>query len=437
MVSAGVVGLADLFKRGQVSPVDALAVYAGRIRRLNPALNAFLECGEAGATCAAHASAARWATGAQRSLLDGVPVAVKANIAVAGLHWHGGIAAYAERVAAADAQCVADLRQAGAVILGSLNMDEAALGATNDNTVFGRCYNPHRPGWTPGGSSGGPAAAVAAGLCAAALGTDTMGSVRMPAAFCGIFGHKPTHGLAAMGGVMPLSHTLDDVGVLARSAPDLAAVLRIITPPAAAPAQPGRMRCGVMDLPGFAGLEPEISNSFNRAAKAAAAAGWQIEALRLNGWDAPAMRRLALLVVEVEALAAHQAMQARNPGGFSPALTAMLSWAARQPAEKIAQAYQDLHMAAAHLRQEFSCFDAILTPTTPSLAFDFATPAPAALPDFTLLANIAGWPATAFPLGLSPDGLPLSAQIIAADDRLALGLAGLLAMPIMPPAAFR
>jgi aspartyl-tRNA(Asn)/glutamyl-tRNA(Gln) amidotransferase subunit A len=475
VVAAGAAGLGEFFETRQVSPVDALGAYFARIKLLNPQLNAFLELDEAGAVRDARASGERWAAGAQLSPLDGVPVAVKANIAVAGLHWHGGIAAYADRVAAVDARCVADLRRAGAVILGILNMDEAALGATNDNLAFGRCYNPYRPGYTPGGS----AAAVAAGLCAAALGTDTLGSVRIPAGFCGIFGHKPMHGLIPMDGLMPLSRTLDDAGVLARSTRDLSAVMNILKPAitgfgplssprhasecwhprlsngfsaapdeskpkppgitaSAAPlVKPPQIRCGVMDLTGCAGLDPAVSSAFATTVNAAVAAGWQVEALRLDGWDAPAVRRLALLIVEVEALAVHQAMLSRDPRGFSPQLTGMLNWATRRPPAKIAQAYQDLEAAAAALQRVFSRFDAILTPTTPSPAFDFATPPPAGLPDFTLLANLAGWPATAFPMGLSQDGLPLSAQIIAADDRLTIRLARILANPISPPAAFR
>jgi aspartyl-tRNA(Asn)/glutamyl-tRNA(Gln) amidotransferase subunit A len=128
------------------------------------------------------------------SLFDGVPIAIKANIAVKGLPWHGGIEAYRDRIAERDAVSVQALRLAGAVIVGVLNMHEAALGATNDNLAFGRCHNPYRHGFTPGGSSGGSAVAVAAGLCAAALGTDTLGSVRIPAGYCGVFGCKPTHG---------------------------------------------------------------------------------------------------------------------------------------------------------------------------------------------------------------------------------------------------
>lgn len=436
-IAAGIAGLPKIFAAGTVLPSGVLGAYLERIKTFNPGLNAFLMLDADRAIPDAQASDRRWALGVPISPLDGVPIGVKANIAVAALPWHGGIGAYAARIAREDAQCITILRQAGAIIIGILNMHEAALGATNDNIAFGRCHNPHRHNFTPGGSSGGAAAAVAAGLCAAALGTDTMGSVRIPASFCGIFGHKPAHGAVPKDGIMPLSPTLDDVGILARSARDLSAVLNVISPPAARPARPRQIRCGIVDFSRHMMLDPADAEAFDMVKNTAIAAGWQIEALTLDHWDTAAMRRLSLLIVEVEALAVHQDILRRHPDGFSPELTGMLNWAARQPHAKIAQGYQDLKTAAGYLRQEFSGFDAILSPTTPFPAFDFATPPPASLPDFTLLANIAGLQAAAFPIGPSQDGLPLSAQIITADDALAIELAGMLATPVPPPIAFR
>ena len=150
----------------------------------------------------------------------------------------GGIAHYRDNVARDDAFVVRRLRDAGAVILGKLNMHEAALGATGDNPWFGRCENPHRPGYTPGGSSSGSGAAVAAGLAAAALGTDTLGSVRVPASYCGTAGFKPTYGLVSTRGVMPLSWTLDHVGFLAPRVADLG----LLFDACAASTASGRMR---------------------------------------------------------------------------------------------------------------------------------------------------------------------------------------------------
>jgi aspartyl-tRNA(Asn)/glutamyl-tRNA(Gln) amidotransferase subunit A len=428
IVASGVVGLAEMFATGAATPVDALKVSLSRIERFNGELNAILAIDPEHAACAAEASTRRWATGCQRSSLDGVPIAIKANIAVEGLPWHGGIEAYRDRIAERDADGVQALRQAGAVIIGVLNLHEAALGATNDNLAFGRCHNPYRQGFTPGGSSGGSAVAVAAGLCAAALGTDTLGSVRIQAGYCGVFGHKPTHGLLSIGGVMPLSPTFDDLGVLARSARDVAAVMRVLTNggldqgDASAP-----IRCGVVDLADQVELDGRVRDAFEQAVETAHGAGWRVERLALDGWDVAAMRRLSLLIVEVEALAEHGAMMERNPSGFSPALTGMLQWAARQSPDRIANAYLQLKSAAEGLRRQLANFDAILTPTTAAPAFSFDVSPPIDQADFTVLANVSGLAATAFPLGVAPDGMPLSAEIISGSDALAIRLTGRLA----------
>jgi aspartyl-tRNA(Asn)/glutamyl-tRNA(Gln) amidotransferase subunit A len=428
IVAAGVVGLAEMFATGAATSVEALGVSLSRIERFNGALNAVLALDRQGAARDAEASRRRWATGAQLSPLDGVPIAIKANIAVEGLPWHGGIEAYRDRIAERDADSVQALRQAGAVIIGVLNMHEAALGATNDNLAFGRCHNPYRHGFTPGGSSGGSAVAVASGLCAAALGTDTLGSVRIPAGYCGVFGCKPTHGLLPMGGVMPLSPTFDDLGVLARSARDVAAVIGVLANGVADQGDASEpIRCGVVDLAGQVELDVGVRAAFEQAVETARAAGWRIERLTLDSWDAAAMRRLSLLIVEVEALAEHGATLERNPSGFSPTLTSMLEWAARQSLDKVANAYLQLKAAADGLRRQLSSFDAILTPTTAAPAFSFDVSPPVDQADFTLLANISGLAATAFPVGLGADGMPLSAQILSASDAGAMRLAGLLA----------
>jgi aspartyl-tRNA(Asn)/glutamyl-tRNA(Gln) amidotransferase subunit A len=403
IVAAGVAGLTGLFAAGRLDPARALTAYLARIERLNPSLNAFLAIDHDGARRDAEASRARWATGAPRSPIDGVPIAVKANIAVEGLAWHAGLGALRDRVAERDADCVGRLRAAGAVIVGVLNMHEAALGATNDNLVFGRCHNPYRRDFTPGGSSGGSAAAVAAGLCAAALGTDTLGSVRIPAAYCGVFGHKPAHGWASMEGS-----------------------------PASAL---GELRCAALDLSDRSDIDPATRRAFDQVVESAAASGVRVEPLRLAGWNWTTMRRVSLVLVEIEAAAGLGDLLARDPEGFSPALAGMLRWAQGQPADKVSKVHHDLAQAAASLRTSLSRFDGLLTPASVGPAFGFGEPPPGQA-DFTLPANVAGWAATAFPIGLSDDGLPLAAQVISADGDIALDLAERLARPTPPPGGF-
>jgi aspartyl-tRNA(Asn)/glutamyl-tRNA(Gln) amidotransferase subunit A len=355
------------------------------------------------ARAAAVQSRKRWQAGQPLSPLDGVPIAIKANIAVAGLPWSAGIAAYGDRVATVDAACVAGLRAAGAVILGLTNMDEGALGARGDNAFLGRCHNPHAHGFTPGGSSGGSGAAVAAGLCAAALGTDTIGSVRIPAAYCGVFGHKPRQALIDRHGVVPLSRSFDHVGVLARSADDCAALLGVA-------ADVGAIRLGVLDVGGCPGIARDAAP------------------LRL-AFDFARMRRLLLIVAEVEGAAEHGTTLRDRPDGFSAGLAKLLRWGLDEGLSRYPAALADLAQAAQAAEAALADQDALVLPSVAHPAFAHDTPAPADQADFMTLATVLGWPATAFPTGTS-DGLPFGAQVIARDDATCLAVARALSRPV-------
>lgn len=437
VVEAGVAGLARLFTERAVTPGEATEVYLSRIERLNPSLNAFLSVDYDGARAGAEASSARWAKGQSLSPLDGIPVGVKANIAVAGLPWHAGIAAYRDRIASEDAACVARLRAAGAVILGTLNMHEGALGATTDNEAFGRCHNPHRADFTPGGSSGGSGAAVAAGLCAAALGTDTMGSVRIPSAYCGVFGHKPARGLVSTEGLIDLSWTLDHVGPHARSAEDCRRVLEGLTGAPVTAATLFERPLAVLDYDGQVEVQPGVAAAQVQAVETARAAGFRIEPLRLADYDYGAVRRLGLLVSEVEGFVCHEAMLAERPDGFSRAFAEGLAWGARQSAPKLARAYRELARLSTEVRGLMAPYAGLLAPTAPQTAFAFDTAAPVNQADFTAVANITGLPATAFPVGVDADGLPVSMQIMSWTEDYGLAVADGLATPVGSPAAFR
>ena len=187
-MTEGIAALAGALERGEITAEDATRAFLARIEARDGALRAFIRVMRDEALAAARASDERRRAGAGKGTLDGIPLAIKDNIDVAGVPTSGGIRHYRDGIAGEDAFVTRRLRDAGAVILGKLNMHEAALGATGDNPWFGRCENPHRAGYTPGGSSSGSGAAVAAGLAAAALGTDTLGSVRVPASYCGTRG---------------------------------------------------------------------------------------------------------------------------------------------------------------------------------------------------------------------------------------------------------
>lgn len=430
VVEAGVAGLSVAYANGSARPDAVLEAYLERVGRLNPGIRAFVDLDVDGARDAAKASAHRWASGMPLSTLDGSVIGVKANIAVAGLPWTAGIGAYRDRIADRDAACVARLRRAGAIILGTLNMEEGALGAVTDNPWFGRTENPWRNGFTAGGSSGGSGAAVAAGLCAAALGTDTMGSVRIPSAYCGVFGIKPRYGAVPEAGVTPLSPSLDHVGVHARSAEDCAAVLAIIgDPDPAAPS--GTM--AVLDVTARVPLSDDVRLAFEALVLRAGSRGL-VEGVVALEIDPGRLRRRGLLISEVEGMAEHGRTMDERSDGFSAGFADMLRWGADQPAQKIAEARAEIAAARDAVETMIGDRVGLLSPTTGAAAFAFGDPVPADQADITCLANMSGLPAVAFPMGVSSDGLPLSAQIIGRRSTELLALAGGLAMDIGVPA---
>ena len=450
LIAAGVTGLTTLYADRVVTPVEACEAYLSRIAGLDGAVGAFNHVDAAGAREAAHASAARWRKGQARSVLDGVPVAIKANVAVRDWPWHAGIGAYRDRRAEADAAVVAHLREAGAVFLGLTNMHEGAYGAVTDNPHYGRTHNPWNFDLTAGGSSGGSAAAVAAGLCAAAVGTDTLGSVRIPSGFCGVFGHKPTPGLAPTDGITPMAWTLDQAGAHARSADDAArlfAGLCTADPELAADiAEPADSQAlaevfrgaplGVLTAPGVE-LSPPAAEALARTEANARAAGLAVEPVRLEGVDLAAVRRLALFICAAESGVEHGAALARDPAGFSDVYRGRLERAQGKSAVDLARAYRDLAAASEAVRERLSGYAAVLLPTTPVAPFPFERLQPETTAELTTLASVAGLAATAFPVGLDDEGLPRSVQAAGWDDETTLGLARLLAVDPGPPPAYR
>ncbi len=366
------------------------------------------------ALAAAAASDARLAAGASLGPLDGLAVAVKDNIDMAGLPTTAGIAHYRGAVAAADAPLVARLKACGAVIVGKTNLHEAALGATSDNPWFGRCENPRRAGYTPGGSSGGSAAAVAAGLCSLAVGTDTMGSVRIPAAYCGVAGFKPTRGALSTGGVVPLCPFLDHVGLLAPSAGEVARAWHGL-----AGADPGHTALGfkgrrIGTLPNLLGVEPAdgVAAMLREALACLRDAGAALVEAHLPGWDTPRLRRDAFTLCEIDGAAFHQPALERDPAGFSAEMREWFAYGAKQDAQARAAIAERLIQAAQLAGDLLGGFDLLVLPTCPQAAFAHGTPAPLNQADFTVLANIAGAPAVSIPWGTDPAGMPLGLQLV-------------------------
>lgn len=333
--------------------------------------------------------------------LAGVTIGIKANIAVKGLNWTAGMALFRDRIAPQDAEVVARLRAAGASITGMLNMEEAALGAKTDNPWFGPTHNPHRIGHTPGGSSGGSGAAVAAGLCDAALGTDTLGSIRIPAAYCGVYGFKPAPGSVSQQGLELAEPSFDAIGPLARSLDLLDQVARAMSDFGASEPSPG---CATLAGLGGVECEPAVLQGFG----AAQAALGDVAELILP--HPPSRVRFAGFIQTARFLAAHFADA--DPALLSGHLKRLIAYGPRRAEADWAEDQRVLAEEADALHQALARHGMLLLPTAPQTAFAHAAPAPANQADFTCLANVAGLPALSLPSGTSTDGLPVGVQLI-------------------------
>ena len=390
--------LREGYTAGRLDPAVVTEAYLDRIEQENPRLNAYVAVTAETAREAAAASSARWRAGRPASPVDGAPIAVKDNIDMAGAVTANGLPG--GRLAEADAAVVARLREAGAVLLGKTNLHEAAFGTTTFNPHWGMTHNPHREGWTAGGSSGGSGAAVAAGLAVAALGSDTMGSIRLPAAYCGCFGLKPTQGTVSLDGVMPLAPSLDHVGPLSRTAEDALVLLEVLSGRAAGPEGDWRpVRLAAFD--GYP-LEAEVEDALPPL---------DLPALDWPDYDPPAARMAGLLVIEAEAFAA-----LGIPEGASDELRGYLEYGAKLAPKRLAAARETLRRiredAAARIGDAV-----IVAPVAPCGPFPRSRKAPANQGELLAFANLTGLPALAFPCGRMANGMPFALQAIAAPGR--------------------
>lgn len=425
---------AQALAAGACSATEILDRALGRIDKHQQDLNVFVHIDAESARRAAQASDQRRRKKAALSPLDGIPVAVKDNIHVTGFTTRNGTALsfpFTE-----EAVVTQKLRAAGAVLLGKLNMDECALGAITDNPHHGRTHNPWRIGYTAGGSSGGAGAAVASGMVMAALGTDTLGSVRLPAAYCGVVGLKPTHASVSTQGVVPLCPAFDDVGPLCRTVRDVELLFNVLAE--TAPAVHSNEGESINDLSGlrigtFAQtnaehLTPEVATGFERALASLRDHGATLETVSMPALNLTVSRRHAFLIIEHDGAKALAEPLRSHPGSFSDSVKAMFDYGRHAPRKKLDEAranLDDVKAAAAHV---FERFDLLISPTAPQTAFPLEGPMPTNQADFTALANICGWPAISLPSGLAPNGLPQAVQLMAPAHRDAqlLGIASFL-----------
>lgn len=405
------VTLSGRLMRREVSAVAVVEGCLNRIQRLDEKLNAFRRVDVDRARAQAKVSDAR----TQRiGPLDGIPIAAKDNIGIEGLVTRSGLGLRDELPATADADIIRWLRDAGAIILGHTNMHEGALGATTDNPHYGRTHNPWRYGHTPGGSSGGSAAAVAARLCPLALGTDTMGSIRLPASYCGLAGYKPGRGQIDNGGIEPLCKSLDQVGPISRSVADLGLWCEALTGsnPAANSVDLRALRIARLTNVDGVDIADDVRAAFDDLLTMLEHAGVDVMTRTLQPCDLGGIRLAGLLVIEAEAAAYFRQSREHYPNAFSPGFGRLLDYGATADEDRIAKAktlIADVNDKANALFEET---DLIIMPTAPQAAFSFDDAAPSNQADLTALANIVGAPAVSLPVGLDQNGLPIGIQVI-------------------------
>ena len=367
------------------------------------------------------------AAGRRRGPLHGIPIALKDNIDTAGIRTTAASALFADRVPKEDAPVVTRLRAAGAVFLGKLNMHEFAYGGTSAITHFGPVRNPWNTDYCPGGSSGGSAAAVAARLCAAALGTDTAASIRMPAAFCGVTGMKATHGLASIRGIIPLSESHDHVGPLCRSVADCALVLTAIA--GFDPLDPfsidaplvnygettggavSRLTIGIPKEPFFTDLDPDIA-----AAAEAAIASIRKMTRTVKDVKLPPAETVPALLAEIFAYHSAYVADAERKKLYHPITLQRILDGAAITVPAYVEARRKMTIARNTVSSVFDQVDLLVTPTTmamPDKVADALANAPSELRLIrnTVPFNSYGIPTISVPCGFSRAGLPIGLQI--------------------------
>jgi aspartyl-tRNA(Asn)/glutamyl-tRNA(Gln) amidotransferase subunit A len=423
---------APLIAKRELSPVELTEACIARSQVLDTTLNAYITPTFDAALVEAKQAADEIAAGKYRGPLHGIPLALKDLFETAGVRTTAASPFREDEVPQQDAEVVSRLKQAGAVSLGKLNMHEWALGTTNVNTYFPTARNPWNPAHITGGSSGGSGAAVAAGMCLGSLGSDTGGSIRIPASFCGISGLKPTYGRVSLRGAIPLAWSLDHAGPMARSAADCALLLQAIAGFDAEDPTSADVPC-----PDFAAfletsatglriglprnfffdkdaLSPEVDTAVRAAASLFERLGAAVSEVDVPDVVLPDI--FATLLAETAAYHADRLREA--PEKFASSVYGRMAPALDVTGMQYSEArYRQLEAKQA-LRSIFESVDLLLTPTTvltaPAIPTDGSEIPPASLSRNTRAFNITGAPSISIPCGFSTDGLPIGMQLTGA-----------------------
>ncbi len=426
---SSILEISQRLRNRELSPVDLAKDCLTRIEKLNPVLNAFITVTADSALQQAEQAEAEIQRGQWRGPLHGVPLGLKDIVDTAGVRTTAASALFKDRIPTQDAEVVRRLRNAGAVFLGKQNLHEFAYGGSSMISFYGEVHNPWNPAHISGGSSGGSAAAVAAGLGFAAIGTDTAGSIREPAAQCGVVGIKPTYGRVSARGVIPLSSSLDHVGPIARTVSDVAILLQAIAgcdledkktvdvavPDYLAPLQtePKPSRIGVPRKFFYEDLDPEVAAAVELALHVLKNLGHEIREINL---EAPTDRTLQA----AESYAIHREFVRKSPELYQPETLRRIRSGENISEAQVEAARRDLAKARSEIQHVFSTLDFLVTPAVPIPAPplaelkqnpDLLRPRELVLLRNTRPFNVWGLPTISVPCGFTRAGLPIGLQI--------------------------
>jgi len=403
---------ASLMRGGKLTPLELTNACLARIERLQPRLNAFITV--LAEPARRRASALR-RTDASRQPLHGIPIALKDLYDTAGVRTTAASAHWRDRTPTVDSEVTRRLTAAGAVLVGKANMDEFAYNFTSETSAFGAARNPWNPEYSPGGSSGGSAIAVAAGMSLAAMGSDTGGSIRLPASFCGITGYKPTYGAVPLDGAAPLAWSLDHAGPMTRTARDAALLHGVLRgrPVTFDPAK--NLRIGIVRAPYWEGLASEVERALNAAVKTLQSVCRDVRDVRLPELALRPESPLPLTyttIIFAEAHAYHREMLARNPTSYHSGTRASIELGQSIDSATYILARRDMQRLRATASADlFRDVDLLLTPTAPGTAFRLGSN-----PSLVFLRNTAPWnlyglPTVAIPCGFTTGELPIGLQL--------------------------
>jgi aspartyl-tRNA(Asn)/glutamyl-tRNA(Gln) amidotransferase subunit A len=427
---AGAAELGRRFARRELSPVEVVRALLARIERLDPALNSFLLVSGDRALEEARVAERELAAGRARGPLHGVPFAPKDIFDTAGMRTTAGSKILAENVPGRDAAAIERARAAGLVTLGKTNMHEFAYGTTNDNPHYGPSRNPWDRARSPGGSSGGSGAALAAGFCALSLGTDTGGSIRIPASACGVVGLKPTLGRVSRRGVTPLSWSLDTVGAMARTVEDVALLLNLIAGPdpedswcSARPAEDFTrdlergargLTLGVPREWFFDGLEPAVEAAVTAAIAVFEREGARTVPVAMLGMAEAHTAAHATLAAEASAY--HEPWLRARPDDYGEDVRRSLELGHFIPAVDYVNSRRMQGVVRARALAALSEADVLVTPalprTAPAVGEVMSREPEVAWNRFMTPWNLTGFPAISVPCGFDGAGLPVGLQIV-------------------------